>query len=239
MAAGEASSKRSRLAEEGGSATAEEPVLYSYWRSTCSWRVRIALHLKGIAFAYRAVNLLKGEQHAGDYLSLNSMHELPTLLIDGLALTQSMSIIQYLDETRPDFAPLLPADAAGRQAVRSLCEIVACDIQPVQNLRVLQRVMEAYSTPEEREAKKLEWARHCVSTGLAGLEAAVAKTAGTYSYGDSVTMADLLLVPQMYNADRFGVDKSAFPTLVRVTKALEALPAFIAAHPSKQPDAVL
>jgi maleylacetoacetate isomerase len=238
-AAAESPSKRPRTAGEGEGA--EAPVLYSYWRSSCSWRVRIALNLKKIAFDYRAVHLLNGggEQFRDEYTALNPMKEVPTLCIDGLTLTQSIAIIEYLEESRPDHgAKLLPEDAASRAQVRALTNMIASDTQPVQNLRVLKRFTAEFEAPEVKEAKKLEWGKWAIENGFDGLEKALEKTAGKYSFGDAVTMADLALVPQVYNANRFGVDMSKYPTIARVNAELESLAEFQAAHPSAQPDAV-
>ncbi|KAI9168200.1 hypothetical protein H9P43_007572 [Blastocladiella emersonii ATCC 22665] len=205
-------------------------VLYTYFRSSCSWRVRIALNLKGIKYTPKYVNLLKGEQRADEYAdSVNPSRMVPALQIDGHLLTQSMAILEYLDETRPDTPSLLPADPVARATVRALANILAADTQPVQNLRVLQKVS---SDPAERAA----WGKHWVSAGLDALEKAVAKTAGKYCVGDSVTQVDVCLVPQLYNAGRFGVDMAPYPTLTRVAAALALLPAFQKARPEVQGD---
>jgi maleylacetoacetate isomerase len=242
MAAAEASSKRSRDGESNTPASsssgseAEQPVLYSYWRSSSSWRVRIVLALKNIEYKYEAKHLLHGEQLEDGYAEMNPMRELPTLLIDGLTLTQSPAIIEYLDETRPGPCSLLPKDAAGRAHVRALVQTVACDIQPVQNLRVLQKVMAEHEDPALKTKKKLEWGKWAIEIGFNGLEASLAKTAGKYAYGDEITLADVFIVPQVYNADRFGVDMSAYPIISRVSAAAALLPAFKAADPSMMPD---
>lgn len=246
------------------------PTLYSYWRSSCSWRVRIGLHLKGIEFTYHAINLLKAEQKdAGFARTMNPMKAVPVLMIDGHSLTQSGAILEYLEETRPEPA-LLPKDAYGRAVVcvprppppstttcmcitwhpatgcpwlvaraqvRKLCDIVGCDIQPVQNLRILNAVSESEESKEAKDVAKAAWARRWITEGFVALEAAMAECAGKYSYGDAVTMADLFLVPQLYNAARFAVDMSEFPTIQRVADALKDHPAFVAAHPASQPDA--
>ncbi|KAA0177433.1 hypothetical protein FNF27_01211 [Cafeteria roenbergensis] len=232
--------KRAREDEApAAAADAAKPVLYSYWRSTCSWRVRIALALKGIDYEYKAVHLLKdgGEQLKDEFAALNPMREVPALVIDGNTLTQSMSIIEYLEDTRPTAGvKLLPGSAAERAKVRAMAQMIGCDIQPVQNLRVLKRFMAEFSTQEEKDAKKLEWGKWVIETGFRGLEAALSTTAGKYACGDEVTLVDVLLVPQEYNAGRFGVDMSAFPTIARVCAAAKELPAFKAADPSEMPD---
>eukprot|EP00996_Jenningsia_fusiforme_P003832 NODE_4633_length_782_cov_23.129604_g4290_i0.p1 GENE.NODE_4633_length_782_cov_23.129604_g4290_i0~~NODE_4633_length_782_cov_23.129604_g4290_i0.p1 ORF type:complete len:210 (+),score=36.48 NODE_4633_length_782_cov_23.129604_g4290_i0:55-684(+) len=207
---------------------ADTVILYSYWRSSCSWRVRTALALKGVEYEYRPINLLNGDQKGSEYAALNPGLVLPTLIIDGQTLIQSLSILEYLEETRPN-PPLLPRAPADRSAVRSLCQMIACDIQPVQNLRVLGRV-----GPE----RKMEWGKEVINNGLIALEARLAQTAGTYCFGDSITMADVVLVPQVFNAKRFDVDLTQFPTITRLNEALCKLPAFQASQPSAQPDAV-
>ena len=220
------------MADDAAAAAAapQKPVLYSYWRSTSPWRVRIALALKGIDYEYRAVHLLRdgGEQHKPDYAALNPQQLVPTLLIDGLELTQSIAIIEYLDETRPDVSPLLPKDAASRARVRQIVQIIASDTQPVQNLRVLQKV---------GDEKKMEWGKYWITMGLDALEQTLGHTAGKYCVGDSVTIADLCLVPQIYNARRFNVDLSRYPITMRVSEALDEIEAFASAAPEKMPDA--
>ncbi|EGD74886.1 glutathione transferase zeta 1 [Salpingoeca rosetta] len=204
-----------------------EATLYSYFRSSCSWRVRIALNLKKVKYAYKAVNLLKGEQLGDDFLNVNPMGELPALEIDGHTLTQSLPIIEYLDETRPE-NPLLPRDDPFKRAeVRRLSQIIASGIQPVQNLRVLKK---------HGLEHKVEWGQWVINNGFKALERELKKTAGKYSFGDTVTMVDLCLVPQVFNAERFKVDMSQYPTIQRVAAALGELPEFEAAMPTKQPD---
>ncbi|MES1911988.1 MAG: hypothetical protein MHM6MM_004338 [Cercozoa sp. M6MM] len=200
-------------------------VLHSYWRSSCSWRVRIALNLKGIDYEYKTVNLLQNEQFGDEYTS----KLIPLLEIDDNKLQQSMAIIEYLEETRVGGAQLLPSDAVQRAKCRQLANMIACDIQPVQNLRILRKV-----GPENKK----EWGNHWITVGFEALERALADTAGKYCFGDYVSIADICLVPQVYNARRFGVDMSKFPTIERIEAALSKLPAFERAHPSQQPDAV-
>lgn len=208
-------------------------ILYSYWRSSCSWRVRVALHLKGIAYDYRAVHLVKegGEQLKEEYSRLNPMKEIPLLVIDGKSIAQSLAILEYLEETRPEGERLLPADPYLRAKARQLAQIVASDTQPLQNLRVLTAIGAKLGDDE-----KAKWASHWISFGLEGFEKEVSNCGGKYCVGDVVSIADLCLVPQLYNARRFNVDVSRFPTLLRIEKALEDLPAFRAAHPDVQPD---
>lgn len=214
------------------------PVLYSYWRSSSSYRVRIVLALKEIPYEYHPIHLLKdgGQQLTAEYVALNPSKEVPTLVIDGLTLCQSTAIIEYLEETRPD-PKLLPSTPGDRAIVRQLCNIISNDIQPVGNLRVLKHVQSFFTDPKEKDAHRMEWAQTHIKHGFEALEAVMAKHSGKYSFGDAVTMADAFLVPQVYNALRFKVDMSAYPTILRVHEALSELPAFKDAHPSAQPDA--
>lgn len=212
-----------------------QPVLHGYYRSSASWRVRLALNLKGIEYITQPVHLVRegGEQWSDAYRAMNPAAEVPTLEIDGLVLGQSIAIMEYLEETRPDPA-LLPAEPSARAQVRRLAEQVNASIQPLQNLRVLQRLSrELGASDDARNA----WAHHYIEFGLAAYEALVAKSAGRYSVGDSVSIADCCLIPQIYNADRFGVDLSGMPTIRRVVANLYELPAVQAAHADKQPDA--
>lgn len=209
--------------------------LHGYFRSSATWRVRIALHHKQLAYQTVPVHLVAngGEQHSDAYRALNPMREVPALEIDGLVLTQSLPILEYLEETRPAH-PLLPGIPADRAHARRIAEVINAGIQPVQNLRVLHYVEKTLGAgPEGRQA----WAAHWIRLGFEGLEAIVAQTAGTYCVGDAVSIADVCLVPQVYNARRFAVDLTPFPTLVRIEAALVALPAFVAAAPDVQPDA--
>eukprot|EP00941_MAST-03F_sp_MAST-3F-sp1_P005465 g5465.t1 len=217
----------------------DSTVLYSYWRSSCSWRVRIALNLKGIDYTYVPVHLVKNEQMEKEYVSnVNPSHEVPALKIDGHTLCQSLAIIEYLDETRPEQSPLLPRSAADRAAVRQLCDMIAQDIQPVQNLRCLRKLMSWYADDaEEKGKKKMEWGKWVIEFGFTALEAQLKKTSGKYCFGDSVTMADLCLVPQVYNANRFKCDMSKFPTINKVHENLVVLKEFKEAVPEKMPDA--
>lgn len=208
-------------------------ILYDYWRSSSAWRVRIALHFKGVPFERRVVNLVKdgGEQHAADFQALNPSRQVPVLVTDeGRTITQSMAIISYLEERFPAPA-LLPADAWLRARARQLGEMVNSGTQPLQNMSVLDHV-------QAGGMDRGEWARHFIARGLAALEAAAQETAGTFLVGDAVSLADAYLVPQLYNARRWNVDLSPIPTLVRIESACAALPAFAAAHPDAQSDAV-
>ncbi len=210
--------------------------LYGYFRSSASYRVRIALNLKGIAYDSAFVHLTRGggEQFQPSFCKLNPQAQVPALLEDGLVLTQSLAIIEYLDETRPE-PPLLPKDAAGRARVRALAQIVACDIHPIDNLRVLNYLAtELEISPED----KARWYRHWVETGLGALEALLAShpATGTYCHGETPGLADACLVPQVFNARRFQCNLSACPTVVRIADACEGLDAFQRAAPGAQPD---
>ena len=215
--------------------------LYSYFRSSAAYRLRIALHLKGLAFETVPVHLLKGggEQLQSAYRAINPAALVPALNIDadndGTTLTQSLAIMEYLDETHPQ-PPLLPADALGRARVRALALTVACDIHPLNNLRVLTYLSgELQASGDARNA----WARHWMALGFATLEQHLASDAATglCCHGDTPTLADCCVVPQVFNARRFELDLAPYPTLVRIAEHCEALPAFIAAHPAQQPDA--
>ena len=198
--------------------------------------------MKGIPYEYHAVHLLKdgGQQHSEAYRALNPSREVPTLEIDGKVLAQSLAIIEYLEETRPECGPgarLLPKDAEQRATVRRISNMIASSIQAVQNLRVLQWVMGMFEDPDEKTKQKIAWGRHWIDAGFEALEAVLQQTSGLYCVGDSVSMADCCLVPQVYNARRFKVDMSKFPVICRIDAELAKLPAFQKAEPSVQPDA--
>lgn len=212
-------------------------VLYSYWRSSAAYRVRIALNLKGLHYETRAVHLVRdgGEQHSPDYVALNPQQLVPALVDDGKVMTQSMSIAEYLDETHPQ-PPLLPADAAGRARVRALAQTVACDVHPLGNLRVLQRLGAQFGADDEQKGN---WMRHWIGAGFRALETMLAhdRQTGRYCHGDSPGLADLCLVPQVYNARRWHLPLDDYPTIVRIDGACAQLAAFQAALPERQPDA--
>lgn len=212
-------------------------VLYGYWRSSASYRVRIALNLKGLAYESRAVHLLQdgGEQHAPEYRQLNPTQLVPCLLDGDRVITQSLAIMEYLDETNPD-VPLLPADARGRARVRALAMVVACDIHPLGNLRVLQQIEAQFGADESQRAA---WSRYWIAAGLDALEAMLADNAATgrFCHGDEPGLADACLVPQIYNALRWKLPLDAYPTLRRITDACNELDAFRRAAPELQPDA--
>jgi maleylacetoacetate isomerase len=209
--------------------------LYTYFRSSAAFRVRIALNLKGLAYEPKFVHLPKGEHRDANYARLNHQALLPTLDDGGALLNQSLAIIEYLEETRPTPA-LLPEDPAGRARVRSLALLVACEIHPLNNLRTLQHLKRALGQDEEQIKA---WYRHWIADGLAKLEAELAQTQGTgrYSHGDSPTLADCCVVPQIFNAKRYDSDLTPYPTVMRVFDACMKLDAFDRAQPSKQPDA--
>jgi maleylpyruvate isomerase len=209
--------------------------LFSYWRSSSSWRVRIGLALKGLAFETRTVNLLAGEQHSEAHRARSPLGQIPVLEVeeDGrtLRLVQSMAILEWLDERFPD-PPLLPADLEGRARVRALAEHVNSGIQPLQNAIVLKLLKEKVPGWDR------EWGRFHIGRGLAALERAVGDgRAGRFCHGDTPGLADCYLVPQLYNARRFDVDVGPFPTLRRIEEACLALAPFQAADPERQPDA--
>ena len=211
-----------------------EIALYSYYRSTCSWRIRIILHLKGIKFAYKAVHLVKdgGEQLKEEYTKVNPAQRVPALEIDGHTLTESMAIAEYLEETRPD-VPLLPKDALGRAKVRTLCEQINGGTQPIQNLSVLQKL------EKDCGGDRAAWAYYWIEKGLTVFEDLLKGTRGKYCVGDEITFADAFLIPQLYNATRYNVDWQAnFENISIVAKNLEENEAFKAARPEQQPDFV-
>jgi maleylacetoacetate isomerase len=202
-------------------------ILYDYWRSSASYRVRIALNLKGLDYESVPLNLLEGGQRNADYRAINPQGLIPALEIDGQILTQSLAIIDYLEATRPE-PPLLPKDPADAAHVRALALAVACDIHPLNNLRVLKYLSGPLGQPQ---AARDSWYRHWVSEGLAALEALAAARAGRFLFGDSPTLADICLVPQLFNARRFEVPLDDYPTLVRADSEAGRLEAFAAAHP--------
>jgi maleylpyruvate isomerase len=211
--------------------------LYNYFRSTTSYRVRIALNLKGLPFDYLPVHLTRdgGQQFASAYRGIAPESLVPVLVDGDVTAHQSLAIIEYLDETRPH-PPLLPADAAGRAAVRAIALDIACDISPLGNLRVLKYLAANYGLQKEGTDA---WAAHWIATGFGALEARLAgsPSRGRFCYGDAPTLADIALVPQVFNARRFGVDMSRFPTIAAIDANCAALAAFADAAPAKQPDA--
>jgi maleylpyruvate isomerase len=212
-------------------------ILHNYFRSSASYRVRIALGLKGLPYEYVAVHLNRagGEQFQTKFKELNPHSLVPVLEDDGVRVTQSLAIIEYIDEKYPRF-PLLPASQEDRAYVRQLALTIACDIHPINNLRVLKYLT---GPMELSEQKKSEWVLHWIGVGLDGLENELRTSGrrGTFCYGNQPTLADCCLIPQLFNAKRFGVDIDAYPTLKAIALACEAIPAFKNAAPSEQPDA--
>jgi maleylpyruvate isomerase len=206
--------------------------LHGYFRSTAAWRVRIALGLKGIAYDRAFHHLRRGEQRAADYLAVNPQGFVPALVTDdGAVLTQSLAIVEFLDETHRA-PPLLPPDPLGRARARAFALAIACDIHPLQNLTVLERLRGLGLD----EAAVQDWARAAIDRGLTACEALIGDGVGPFAFGAAPGLADLCLVPQLYNARRFGVDLR-WPRLAAVEAACAELPAFTVARPENQPDA--
>lgn len=210
--------------------------LHGYFRSSAAYRVRIALGLKGLPYEYLSVHIAKGRQFDAAFATMNPQSLVPVLEEeDGRLLTQSLAIIEYLEETRPTPA-LLPATPEARHRVRSLALLIACEIHPVNNLRVLRYLTDVLAVTEPQ---KLAWYTHWVATGLEALESRLAREpeTGRFCHGDTPGLADICLVPQLANARRFSVDLAPYPTLRRIDGECAALPAFQAALPANQPDA--
>jgi len=209
-------------------------MLYGFYRSSAAYRVRIALNFKNVSYADAFVHLAKGEQHKA-FARLNPQKLVPALEIDGHLLTQSLAILEYLEETRPE-PPLLPKDAPGRARVRGLALQVACDIHPLNNLRVLGYLAKTLGASEEQ---KLAWYGHWIAEGLAAIETALARVpaTGEFCHGARPSLADVCLVPQVANARRFNCPLDSYPTVRRIEAACLVLPAFAKARPENQPDA--
>lgn len=211
--------------------------LYSYWRSSAAWRVRIGLNLKGLQYEVVPVHLVHdgGQQHAEEFRMLNPQGLVPVLAHGERVMRQSLAILEYLDEVWPE-RPLLPATARERERVRALALLVACEIHPLNNLRVLQFFEREWNVPQpERDS----WVRHWIAEGFAAFETLVTShpSVGAFCEGERPGLAECCLVPQLYNARRYGVDLTPYPTLLRIEAACESLPAFVAAHPDRQSDA--
>jgi maleylacetoacetate isomerase len=218
---------------------ATDLVLYSYWRSSAAYRVRIALNLKGLSYETRPVHLLRdgGEQHAEGYRMINPQELIPCLLDGDRVITQSLAIMEYLDEMYPEpETALLPVDARSRAQVRALAMAVTCDIHPLGNLRVLQQLEAQFCAGEEQRAA---WSRHWIATGFKAMEVMLTDNAATgrYCHGETPGMADACMVPQVYNALRWKLPMEDYPTLWRIYQACNELDAFRLAAPEGQPDA--
>jgi maleylacetoacetate isomerase len=208
--------------------------LYNYFRSSASYRVRIALALKGLDYDYQAVHLVRNEQFNESYAAVSAARLVPLLQDGDAVLSQSLAICEYLDETHPE-PPLLPRDALGRARVRALAYDVACEIHPLNNLRVLRYLVHDLKVSED---DKNRWYRHWVETGLEAVERALAdRRTGRFCHGDAPTLADITLVPQIFNAQRLDCRLDHVPTVMRIFEACMALPAFDGTQPSKCPDA--
>lgn len=211
--------------------------LYTYFRSSAAYRVRIALNLKGLQADYRYVHLVKdgGQQHKPEYLAVNPQGLVPALVDHAQVLTQSLAIIEYLDETHPQ-PPLLPKDALGRARVRALAQVVACDIHPVNNQRILKYLEKELGADE---AARNKWYQHWIIEGFNALEKLLSGNPGTgkFCHGNQPTIADICLVPQVFNAKRFSVDLAPYPTIARINEHCLVLQAFADAAPGKQIDA--
>lgn len=207
--------------------------LLGYWRSTAAWRVRLALALKGVSVDHRPVNLVGGVQRSADHLAINPQGLVPVLIDGDTVLTQSLAIIEYLEETHP-LPPLLPADAAGRALVRGAALTIAADVHPLGNLRVQQWLRREMG---QEDAAVTAWLHQWMGDGLAALETFAKQHGGHFLYGDTPGLADIVLVPQLYNARRFGLPLADFPRLVAIDALVAAQPWALAAHPDGQSDA--
>ncbi|QPG04894.1 maleylacetoacetate isomerase [Salinimonas marina] len=212
--------------------------LYGYWRSTASYRVRIALNLKQLEYEYVPIHLVNqgGEQHQQHYLQLNPAALVPTLADDDedIILNQSLSIIEYLDERYDQGTRLLPCHTLEKARVRALAQDIACDIQPLGNLRVMQALETQFGVAKPEQ---LKWAAHWIHKGFSALEQRLATQSGNYCFDFAVSLADVCLVPQAYNAKRFGINLETYPQIHKVVSNCEQLEAFVAARPENQPDA--
>ena len=208
-------------------------ILHGYWRSGTSYRTRIALELKGLPYEQRGIDLRQGAQRSDAYLALNPQGLVPALEVDGAVLTQSPAILEWLEEAHP-VPPLLPADPVGRATVRAMAALVGCDIHPLNNLRVGKALRETFGADQ---AAIDAWAARWIAPGFAALETQVVRHGHGWCFGDTPTLADCYLIPQVYSARRFNVPLEAFPRLLAIDAAAAAHPAFVAARPDNQPDA--
>lgn len=209
-------------------------IFYDYCRSSAAYRVRIALNLKEVEYQQVPVSLLAGEHRATEYLAKNPQGFVPALQNGDLLLTQSMAICEYLDETCSEGQSLLPSNPADRAKVRAMAQLVACDIHPLNNLRMLKYLVSELGVSDEQ---KTQWYQHWIYQGFDALEKILAEVAGEYSYGNEVTLADLCLVPQVFNANRFNCALDSYPNIVRVNGNCLKLKVFADAHPDLQPGA--
>jgi maleylacetoacetate isomerase len=207
--------------------------LYDYWRSSAAYRVRLALNFKGLRYEQVPVDLRAGAQRSPEFLKINPQGLVPVLEDDGVVLTQSLPILNYLEERCPEPA-LLPKDAAGRAKARAIAVAIACEIHPLNNTRVLQYLERELGLDE---AGRLKWYRHWIREGLGPIEAMLASSAGDFCVGDAPSLADLCLVPQVYNARRFECDLEPYPTVRRIDERCRKIEAFASAAPERQPDA--
>lgn len=208
-------------------------VLHGYWRSSAAYRVRIALNLKGIAYTQVAHDLRVGEQRDDDYLALAPQGLVPAIEVDGMVITQSPAILEWIEERWP-WTPLLPQTSGARARVRAMAALIGCDIHPLNNLRVLQALKAEFGADQSHIDA---WIARWISNGFAALETLVADNGSGFCYGDRPSLADCYLVPQLYSAERFDVDLDPYPALRAVGERARAIPAFLKAHPTQQPDA--
>ena len=208
--------------------------LYDYWRSSAAYRVRIALNFKGLAYEQVAIDLRAGAQRTPEFLEINPQGLVPVLEDDGARLAQSLPILNYLEERYPE-PPLLPKDAAGRATSRAIAVAIACEIHPLNNLRVLQYLERDLGLGE---AQRLVWYHHWVAEGFHAIEATLARSAGDFCVGDAPSLADVCLVPQVYNARRYQCELEPYPTMLRIDERCRQIVAFASAAPERQPDAV-
>ena len=209
--------------------------LYDYWRSSAAYRVRIALNFKGLAYEQVPVDLRAGAQRAPDFLEINPQGLVPVFEDDGVRLTQSLPILNYLEERYPEPA-LLPKDLPGRASARAIAVAIACEIHPLNNLRVLQYLERELGL---EEARRLAWYRHWIAEGFGPLEAMVANSAGAFCVGDAPSLADVCLVPQVYNARRYQCDLEPYPTIRRIDARCREIESFAHAAPERQPDSAI
>mgnify|MGYP006138866269 CR=1 FL=1 len=210
--------------------------LYGYWRSSAAYRVRIAMHLKGLAFESIPVHLVKdgGQQHSEDYVELNPNHLVPTFIDEDVKLNQSIAIIDYIEQKYPEVA-LYPNELASKAIVQAMALDIACEVHPINNLRVQQYLVNNLAVDDKQ---KQAWVNDWISLGFNAFEKTLAQHSGKYCYKDQITVADLCLIPQVYNAQRFGIDMTLYPNICRVVDNCLAHPAFIAALPENQADAL-